>query len=436
MKKFILPLLSFLIIVTISSCSTSYPAYQFDDVYYNPNNDPINQAQKDPREDFNKTDDITYENNYPNRYLEEGTTNNGSQTNYSSPSDIDNYSENQETEYYDSDYAESLDAINSNVRSFDTYDPYQRDRIIYTQDPFFYSPVGYSASIAAAPFMPSTALYPGTSFGVGYNSYSGWNFSVGYNWGWGSTNFAWGNPYWGNSFVDPWGNPFFWGPNFGMGWGCPSYGWGGYNYAYRQGFNDGYYYGNNGSSTIRYTNTPRGNSGSRSYTNSNISDGPRRNTSVPNNNGSLGRGTSSNPGQAVPSRSNSMERRETPTRYSTGETPSSYSRSTRANPSTKPNISTPTRPSNITRSSNSTANPRVNSPSFQSKPSSSPNIQQNRSNSPSRTTPQQPSRSNRTINRSRPNYNSNPSYSPSRGGSMNRLSSPSPGSRITRPSRR
>ena len=47
------------IALLFAACST-YKPYAFDDVYYNPNNDPVKQVQKNPREDFNKSDNISY----------------------------------------------------------------------------------------------------------------------------------------------------------------------------------------------------------------------------------------------------------------------------------------------------------------------------------------------------------------------------------------
>ena len=70
MKSLTYPATFILIATLLAACSTAQP-YAFDDVYYHPNNDPVRQVQKDPREDFNQTDQINYDGSYQNRYQKE-----------------------------------------------------------------------------------------------------------------------------------------------------------------------------------------------------------------------------------------------------------------------------------------------------------------------------------------------------------------------------
>ena len=467
----------------LTACSTSYTPYAYDDVYYLPTNDPIKKVKKNPRDDFNKTNDISYDGSYENRYEKDGNSNSSGQDLYRNRYVQDEQNENsqpqsgtnvtinnnnssaaQEDVYYDEDYAQTIQQLNSPVRSINTYDPYQRDRIIYTQDPFFTSPTLYGRYTFWDPFMPSTGL------GIGWNSYNGWNVGVRAGFGWGYSNFGYGNPFCPNYY-----SPF--GPNFGFnpyspwGWGYGGgfYGngyWNGYNNGFNNGFNNGYYAGG-GYNTEPYNgrrriNTPRGASGSPTYSGSEASPRPDRNTG---NNQAVKSGTSPRDAGGRPSRSSidqakSGETRTkaapqeqqsrptrsdaTPQRYQTTKSQDSYAR---PEPSARPSRTTRTEPS-PSQSARPTSSPR---PSNDNTPSRTPNYSQPRTttpyNSPSRrvepqqqrrqqrtqpqrSQPQQQSRS--TYERSRPSYNrSTPSYSPpsrSSGGS-------SPRSAPSRPSR-
>lgn len=462
----------------LTACSTSYTPYAYDDVYYSPSDDPANKHKTDPREEFNKSNNVSYDGSYPNRYAEEEKTDRYPESLYdnryteaekqenkkSSTGDTqviinnnNSSSSNEEDVYYDEDYASSLNQINSPVRSFNTYDPYQRDRILYTQDPFFASPTLYGRYQFWDPFMPRTSI------GLGWNSWGGWNVGVGYGMGFGYNNFY--NPYspFGGGFgYDPWNpyNRFGWNPYGGFGFN--NY-WNGYNSGFVNGFYSGRYHGGNNSiigggnetgssSGRRYINTPRGSSGSPTYTKGDtdrpsrearksISPEPKNNSEITNQRPSRSaeRAIPASEGRdRSPSRVN-----ESPERYKTGNSRDTYSRPQ------------PDRPSRTSTPSRNDRPVIKNSPT-QSTPSYTRPRQNNSYNRPSRVSPQERSQPSRqytpqrqttpSMERSRPSYNrsrstpsynspsSRPSYSaPSRssggGGS-------SPSSRPSRPSRR
>lgn len=474
-----------LISTLLFGCVTSNVPYAYDDLYYSPSNDPVQQVQKNTTEDLNRTNNIQYQGGYDNRYsnTEDASDNrqgvyqnrytNQEQAENNQP--ISNQAEVAEQEYsdeyYDEDYAQTLQRINSPVRNFNTYDPYQRDRILYTQNPIFVTPSVYGGYQFWDPFVPTTGL------SVGWNSFSGWNVGVNFGYGIG-LGCAPLNPYYG--FYDP-----FWGVGYGFNswnWGY-NWGWGsrfynpynrfgyasGYHHGYRNGYNNGrydnYYGYNNTSSGRRQITAPRGSNGSRNvYTgNGNQVTRPTRggksgvktvdqpsNTAVPNGSTRPTRGTpTSTPKTTVEKPvnerptsptpvSNRPVRNTTPERYKTPSTPSSYSRprgeTTPSRTTTTP--STTVRPSAPTQQQTrpNYSNPRQNN--TYNRPTVTPRQPQTR---PSRTEtrPQQPAQQSRpTYNndRSRPTYNrTTPTYSAPRnsgGGGGSR------GGGSTRPSRR
>jgi hypothetical protein len=478
----------------ISACSTSYSPYAYDDVYYKPSNDPVNKVRKNPREDFNKTDQIQYDGSYENRYEEsersgdyprsiydnrytEEERADNNQTEQGQSNITINNNNNDNTEYYDEDYAETLNRINSPVRSINTYDPYTRDRIIYTQDPFFMSPNLYGGYNFWNP-------YPRSGFGIGYNSWSGWNVGFGMGYGMGYSPWRYQNAYlFYDPFYSPWGyNPYGFGYGYGMGYGM---GFGGYGMGYAQGYNHGFYngyYGNgfvggssneSNNSGVRRISTPRGNSGSTTYrkegstptrdsrtggtsprekeNNEKVGTRPDRGgESRPNNNSTPAARPKAQPSNSEPAQ-NRPTRSVTPEKYQIERSPSDYSRpepsrepanrptdrpSRNYTPSSTPSNNNPsTRPStpNTRPSSTPESRPTYNRPSY-SRPSYN---RPSRSNSNSRPNVQPQSRSQAQPQQrsqpSRPSYNNTPSYRPSGGGSRGGGSTPS---RSTRPSRR
>jgi len=143
MKTIKLLLSTLLFGLFLASCSSSYSTYAYDDLYYSPNNDPVKQVQANPRKEFNKTDDIKYDGNhqnpyaneekpadypqsiYKNRYTEAEANENNQQGNQEYAAD--DYSD--DTEYYDEDYAENIQQLNSPVTSYNTYNSNERHRI-------------------------------------------------------------------------------------------------------------------------------------------------------------------------------------------------------------------------------------------------------------------------------------------------------------------
>ncbi|MEQ8908066.1 MAG: hypothetical protein RIC95_02650 [Vicingaceae bacterium] len=470
MKRFIyIPIITF-IGMALFACTTSKP-YAFDDVYYNPNNDPVKQVQKDPREDFNKTDNIRYDGSYENRYAEDEKSEEYPQSLYqnrytraekednsqsqeqindngSTNITINNANnQNGDAEYYDENYASSLSELNSPVRSFNTYDPYVRDRILYTQDPFFCRPTLYNSFNYWDPFTPRTGL------SLGWNSWSGWNVGVGVGIGWGFN--RWGAA---NAFYDPFFNPYydpFWGynrwgfanPYWGGGFGFNNY-WAGYNQGFYNGVNQGNFFVGNGESGSgrRNITAPRRGSGSPTLDRTTNGETERRSRTAPalsreKNNAAPSRTPRNNEkdlrGNARQERLVTEPKRETPEKYRSDRSPNSYtrptpSRNTESKPSinprpavrptpsrtnTQPTYSRPSRRNNTYNRSN-----RVQ-PQRQSQPQRQPQVQ-----------PQQKSRPSPSFNRSRPTYNnSSPSIRPS-GGSRSTPSRSTP-SRSSRPRR-
>ena len=449
----------------LSSCSSSYSSYAYDDLYYSPNNDPVREVQKDPREDFNKTNNITYQNNNENRYAQDEKPADYPQSVYrnryteteqlenSQIQPADNNNQSYDDEYYNEDYAESLQRMSSPVRSFNTYDPYQRDRILYTYDPFFTAPTVYGSYRFWDPFVPSTGL------SVGWNSFSGWNVGIYSGFGFGYGGFGYRgfncvplNPYYGyyDPFFDPfWGSPWrygnFYSPYYGYGFygGYNNYAWGfnnGYNAGYYNGRNYGNYNAYTGTDGVRrtsgrrQTSVKRGSSGSGVAPTSNQDRTTRRPTGI-RSGSSRTASPATQPNSTRPTRRQDApkqsevnpnirpSRSSTPTKYSTPKTPESYSRP-RSTPSNnnRPAVTTPpaqnnTRPS-YTRPQQE-AQPNYSRPQRQNsynRPSTQPKPQQAK---PQYSRPQQnQSRPSYNNNRSRPSYNnsrSTPTYtSPSR----------------------
>lgn len=464
-----------------AGCSTGYTTYAYDDLYYSPNNDPVKQVQKNPREDFNKTNNIQYDGSYDNRYANEEKPSNYPESIYQNRYTQAEQAENQgqaeaatesseDIEYYDEDYANTLQQLNSPVRSFDTYNSYQRDRIIYTNDPFFVTPSIYGRYSFWDPFVPATGL------SIGWNSFNGWNVGIGAGFGC----VAPLNPF---GFYDPFFNPYnnfyggfggFWGdPFFGNrwnrwnGWNTP-YGWNNAYWAgYNNGFNNGYYgngfyngnYDGGSSAGRRRITTARGNSGSRSVSSSGTTRPTRptrsnrvstttptgtnaKPTNRPTRTVATGAGSSEEVTNKRPTRTTT-----TPNQYKTPKNPSYYSKpreTSRPSRTVNGNNNTPrqtikrdapvqqnSRPSYTRpRQNNSYNNSNRVTPRQQR-----PTRQQTKPRQQQYSQPRQQSRPNNNYNRSRPSYNrSTPSYnSPSRSTTR---SSGSNSSRPTRPSRR
>ena len=448
----------------LASCNVSNVPYAYDDLYYSPSNDPVQQARIDPNAPQSNPNQTGY---YSDRYTQEGGTNPNSANYQDSYAQEGSEAINQdpaEVEYYNTDYAQTLQQINAPVRSFNTYDPYQRDRILYTQNPMFMTPSVYNGYQFWDPFMPTTGL------SVGWNSFNGWNVGVNTGFGFGcgralNPYIGFYDPFWGNNMWG-WNDPF-WGPQFGwgnnFGWNNP-WGWnnGFNNFAfrngYRQGFNDGnfnnyrnYAIGNNGSNGRRQIIAPRGSGGSVNVR-STGGDRPVRPVrgdvngrtnpvQSPNNSRPVRPAQSaptrpsaeSRPSQSAqpsrPTNGNTRPVRSTtrPPRYQTPRAPATNTRpaeesrpvrTTPARPTTRPSAQ-PQRPTN-TRPAQQQARPSY------SRPASRPAQQQAR---PATTQPRQQSRP--TYNNSRPTYSAPRSTGGSSGGS-------SGGSRTTpsRPSRR
>ena len=435
MKNTISSIYSIITLLFLSACAGSSSTYMYDDLYYSPNNDPVKQVKNDPRSEFNKTDNIQYDGSYPNRYdqnnaqqnpqslydnryvaAEQNENQNQNSSNVTINNNLNQESTNGEVAYYDEDYANTLDRLNRPIRSFNTYDPYQRDRIVLMNDPFFYSPSVYGNYVFWDPFVPRTGI------GVGWSSWSGWN--VGFGFGWGYNNWGWNQ--W-NRYYDPFWNP--WGPQaYWNTWG--PYGnpyWTGYN----QGFNQGYWNGgnitnnfDNGNSTMRnYTIGRRGNKGSRVIGNNSSSRNINRQTSTTINPNGRMKSSSDHLDEMTRSRSransrysapnnsgNNEENTTTPERYRTSSTPESYNESRRTN--------------RLNESGSNTRNEGNKAPvqnRMQSQPSQQNTYTRPRPNSYNenkRISPQQNNvrtptrRSTPSYNRSRPTYNSRPSYSP------------------------
>ena len=466
-----------IISLLLVSCTVSNTPYAFDDLYYSPSKDPVQQARVETPAN-NQTYSNT--NTYNDRYAEDGGTNyNASQyqNSYAKENQQQAAQSNkqaEDVEYYDEDYAQTLQTINAPVRSFNTYDPYQRDRIMYTQNPVFAAPSVYGGFQFWDPFMPTTGL------SVGWNSFNGWNVGinagVGFGCGRALNPYArFYDPFWGNNMG--WNDPF-WGPQFGWGnnrgwnnqWGWNN-GFNNFSYqnGYRDGFNNGafnnyrnYAVGNNGTNGRngrRQVVAPRGNAGSR-----NVSTGSGARPVRPVRGGNSEGTNTSNPVRPSNAR---------PTRPATGGTTAPGSES-RPSQNTRPNTTRPTatRP-NATRPVRSTPQryevtpnrPQQTRPT-QSRPTTQPSrpaTQPAQSTPNSRPTYTRPTQQTRPTNtrpatrpttrpaqqqarprtntqprqQSRPSYNnSKPTYSaPSRSSGGSRSSSPSRGT-TTRPSRR
>lgn len=464
----------------LSACVGSSQPYAYDDVYYSPSNDPVRKVQKDPREDFNKTDDLGYE-SYPNRYNESYSNEGYSSDGYAQDSYNNSYSEAEQAEnaesasgnkqtviinnssdgdvdYYDPEYARSVERLNQPIQSFNTYDPYMRDRILYTNDPYFYQPNIYGRYSFYDPFMPSTGLR------IGWNSWSGWNVGVGIGFGyssWASYDPFWNpwRPTWGYNPMNPWAPSYGWG--FGYGWGYDPY-WAGYNQGYYNGYYAGNHYvgggeGSGGRGRTRIT-TPRGSSGSRSFAASdreaNRPGQSNRNARVASDNPQNQRQASPNSGRDdLRERNRSESRPSTPERYATDRSRESYTRPSTNRPkeevrsreqarpqagerSNQPTNTVPTRRPQTTRPATNTpqrtqpsSRPRTESRQYNS------NYNSNRPVRPQRSPNYQSRPSNNNYSRpSRPSYNRTPSYTPSR--SSGGGSRPSRGSTPSRSSSR
>jgi len=298
-----LPLFSLLIVaLLLGACSTSYKPYAYDDVYYSPKNDPIKKVEKDPRDDFNKSNN-QYDGSYPNRYNEADKhedypkamyqnryaddKNNENNQNYIEGENNSYYNGQQNDEYYDGEYVNTINEINSPVRRFNSYDPYTRDRIIYTADPFFASPSLYGSYQFWDPY------YSRSGLSLGYSSWGGWNIGFNYNIGYGRYGY---NPYgYRSPFYDPfyyrynpW-SPYGYGYGYGHGYGINNY-WSGYNHGFHNGYYHGNYYGGSFSggesggssgSGVRRINTPRGSSGSKNYGEQPAEGRPDRRSTTP-----------------------------------------------------------------------------------------------------------------------------------------------------------
>ena len=449
-----------IISLLLVSCTVSNTPYAYDDLYYSPSNDPVQQARVGtPSNNQNTSNSGTYN----DRYSED------TETNYNAAQYQDSYAkENQQqaaqsnqpaedVEYYDEDYAQTLQTINAPVRSFNTYDPYQRDRIMYTQNPVFAAPSVYGGFQFWDPFMPTTGL------SVGWNSFNGWNVGVNAGVGFGcgralNPYARFYDPFWGNNMG--WNNPF-WGPQFGSG---NNRGWNngfnnfGYQNGYRDGFNNGafnnyrnYAVGNNGTNgrNRRQVVAPRGNAGSR-----NVSTGSGARPVRPVRGGNIESTNTSNsvrPSNARPTRpatggttTPGSERRpsqntrpnttrpvrSTPQRYEVTPNRPQQTQPAESRPTTQP-----TRPA--TRPARSTPNsqPTYTRPAQQTRPTNT------RPTKRPTTRPAQqqarPRTNTQPRQQSRPSYNnSKPTYSaPSRSSEKSRSSSPSRGT-TTRPSRR
>ncbi len=294
--KNLVPKLSFIVLMFfLGACSSSYAPYAYDDVYYSPKNDPIQKIKKDPREDFNKSNNVYHDGSYPNRYNDNGENKNHPESLYqnryandekarSNQEYYNNLNENNaeeyyeedaysQDEYYDEDYAQTLNQINSPVRSFSSYDPYTRDRIIYTANPIFISPSLYTSYQFWDPYYYGR---PRSSLRFGWNSWSGWNIGFSYGLGYGSYGYS---PYYYDPFYRPYYSPFYdpfyyspysyGGYGYGYGYGMSNY-WAGYNHGFYNGYygsgiggND--YAGGSKEEGVRRINTPRGSSGSTEY---------------------------------------------------------------------------------------------------------------------------------------------------------------------------
>lgn len=450
--------------ILFSACSTAYQPYSYDDVYYDPAQDPVKKAEIDPSEDLNKSENIQYQNSYPNRYTEtqqsdnypegmyqnrytetEAIENNNPGTNTNNQTVIINNNPSGDVEYYDPEYAETVSRLNTPVQSFNSYDPYLQARVAYTNDPFFYQPSLYAGYNFYDPFMPSSGLT------IGWNSWSGWNVGIGIGFGYAS--WACANPYynpWRPVFgYNPW-NP--WAPTFGYGMG---YGWGcnpytaGYQHGYYHGFHDGAYgdykYGNNGRT---YINTPRGSSGSRAFTEPRSNTRPQstngnyRLQNPENSNARIARPVDSRPNQTI----EENRRTSTPSRYTNSRTPETYSKPTREErrPQASPTPSNRIQPGdNYNRPTRqpSQRTPSTNPRTPQNRPYSNEGYNTQKPLSPQGNTnyqvnPSIQSSPNNSINRSRPSYNTTPTYSPSPGGSRpGRSASPSRSAPSSRPRR-
>ena len=434
--------------------SCAYTPYMYDDAYYTPGNDPVQQVKKNPKEDFNKTNNITYDNNHSNpynnadnyqstpesyysqnRYTEQERAENNAVPNATNYADNQNYSESNDTEYYDPAYAQTVININSPVRSINTYDPYQRDRILYTHDPYFCSPSLYGNYNFWNPYASNYGL----SFG--WNSWSGFNMGFGLGFGMvGWNNWAAYGPNYYDPF-NPWSRWNAWNPYSGYGYGYSPYAssyWRGYNHGFYDGSSyNGYYSGastGHANSGIRRTSTPSGGAGSVSYGSSNRS--PNR----PAENHSNSRlkyetrpergdnNTSTRPNVVRPEIRENNSRPETPSKYQSDKNPDSYTRPTRP---TNNRIERPVENARPTMPNNQRTQPNT-SPSREV-PQTRPNytrparnsynqgnqVQPSQPKSPA-VRPQQSTRPNNNYNNSRPSYNnSRPSYTPSRGGGNN-----------------
>ena len=108
----------FIVSLILASCTVSNVPYAYDDLYYSPSNDPVQQARIDPNTAQSNPNQSGY---YNDRYTEERSTNPNAanyQESYAAEGAEPMNQDPADVEYYDADYAETLQQINAPVRSF------------------------------------------------------------------------------------------------------------------------------------------------------------------------------------------------------------------------------------------------------------------------------------------------------------------------------
>lgn len=245
MKKLVV--VSSLVLVLLSACTSQKVGTYTDDVYANPKQDRIEEArlaaiQKQERE------------------VREKRVNDSLSTVQKAKDDANPYYKDRDfkyDDYYDYEYATRIKRFDNQIYGLGYYDNYYTNSYWYSGNPYNYGVSVYNGYSWWGPSYNSYSYYPSVTF------YS--------NWGWGSS------PYYGGGYgcYNPYYNPYSsaymqgyyngYNQGFNNGWygypyygyGSPYYGYGGWNSPYYNGwgyynvldFNSSYTYGHRTSHT-------------------------------------------------------------------------------------------------------------------------------------------------------------------------------------------
>lgn len=446
----------------LSSCATSHngTAYQYDDIYYSPKDNPTKVTpgtntgsyesseyadqnfERSTEKDNDQYSNASYDKNSHYDYYDKGNSEELSTEpqNNSSAYGSNSYSS-AANDYYDYEYAARLRRFHSPYVGAGYYDDFYTNRYYYDNTPAYYASSIYGGNSIYDP-------YPYSGIALGYSSLIGWSAAVSFGFGWGYTSYypsyyygspfyySYYYPYRYHSYYSPFGYSYYYGYHHG------------YHHGYHDGLHDGYYdNGHYRSTANRNFYGPRGTSGSSSTYRTGSSVRPSRSSSnvevekVANPSLRPSREVMQSGNTEIPSENTVRPEQENarPERPSTPE----------ARPeNTRPAGSQPHRPDNTNERKPRSVQENPGSPVRQntSSPVNRPTyVRPDRNNSYNRQPVNQPRvqpRSTRPSSsprqQSRPSYNRNNSYSmPSRssGGSYGGGGSSTPSSRPSRSGR-